>query len=98
MITTNDEKLYEKLLQLRTHGIVKDEEKYKNSPAFASGLDETQYSLLDTQYTILTTRYNITIQFNQTSHNYICLHGFFAFPGPGLNGLRFLGQGPRVGP
>ena len=50
MITTNDEKLYEKLLQLRTHGIVKDEEKYKNSPAFASGLDETQYSLLDTQY------------------------------------------------
>jgi len=49
MITTNDEKLYEKLLQLRTHGIVKDEEKYKNSPAFANGLDETQYSLLNTQ-------------------------------------------------
>ncbi len=37
MITTNDEKLYEKLLQLRTHGIVKDEKKYKNTPAFAIG-------------------------------------------------------------
>ncbi|MBZ9729079.1 UDP-4-amino-4,6-dideoxy-N-acetyl-beta-L-altrosamine transaminase [Salegentibacter sp. JZCK2] len=49
MITTNDKKLYEKLLQLRTHGIVKDESKYKNTPAFASGLDESQYSILDTQ-------------------------------------------------
>jgi hypothetical protein len=37
MITTNDEKLYEKLLQLRTHGIVKDEKKYKNTRAFAIG-------------------------------------------------------------
>jgi len=37
MITTNDEKLYEKLLQLRTHGIVKDEKKYKNTPVFAIG-------------------------------------------------------------
>ena len=37
MITTNDEKLYDKLLQLRTHGIVKDETKYINSPAFAIG-------------------------------------------------------------
>ena len=37
MITTNDEKIYEKLLQLRTHGIIKDEKKYKNTPAFANG-------------------------------------------------------------
>ncbi|WZL88717.1 UDP-4-amino-4,6-dideoxy-N-acetyl-beta-L-altrosamine transaminase [Salinimicrobium sp. 3283s] len=37
MITTNDKELYEKLLQLRTHGIVKDESKYKNSPEFANG-------------------------------------------------------------
>lgn len=44
MITTNDKELYEKLLQLRTHGIVKDESKYKNTPAFASGLEESQYS------------------------------------------------------
>jgi UDP-4-amino-4,6-dideoxy-N-acetyl-beta-L-altrosamine transaminase len=49
MITTNDKKLYEKLLQLRTHGIVKDETKYFNSPAFASGLSESQFSILDTQ-------------------------------------------------
>jgi len=35
MITTNDEKLYEKLLQLRTHGIVKDDNKYQNSIDFA---------------------------------------------------------------
>lgn len=37
MITTNDEKLYEKLLQLRTHGIVKDDNKYQNSIDFAVG-------------------------------------------------------------
>ena len=37
MITTNDVNLYEKLLRLRTHGIVKDEKKYKNTPAFANG-------------------------------------------------------------
>ncbi len=37
MITTDDKGLYEKLLQLRTHGIVKDEEKYLNSIEFAVG-------------------------------------------------------------
>lgn len=37
MITTNDEKLYEKLLQLRTHGIVKDDKKFQNSIEFAVG-------------------------------------------------------------
>lgn len=42
MITTNDKKLYEKLLQLRTHGIVKDEEKYQNSVEFAQGTEESQ--------------------------------------------------------
>ena len=31
MITTNNKELYEKLLLLRTHGIVKDPSKYKNS-------------------------------------------------------------------
>ena len=49
MITTNNKDLYEKLLQLRTHGIVKDDNKYFNSPAFASGLSESQFSILDTQ-------------------------------------------------
>ncbi|GHA30205.1 UDP-4-amino-4,6-dideoxy-N-acetyl-beta-L-altrosamine transaminase [Salinimicrobium marinum] len=37
MITTDSEKLYEKLLQLRTHGIVKSDEKYQNSIEFAEG-------------------------------------------------------------
>ncbi|WP_199856411.1 UDP-4-amino-4,6-dideoxy-N-acetyl-beta-L-altrosamine transaminase [Lunatibacter salilacus] len=49
MITTNDEKLYEKLLQLRTHGIVKDENKFINSLAFANGLEDSQISNLKSQ-------------------------------------------------
>ena len=49
MITTNDKVLYEKLLQLRTHGIVKDATKYINAPAFASGLDESQFSILNSK-------------------------------------------------
>ena len=39
MITTNDEALYKKLLKLRTHGIVKDENSYSNSIEFAGGID-----------------------------------------------------------
>lgn len=37
MITTNDKALYEKLLRLRTHGITKNEDEYKNSLEFANG-------------------------------------------------------------
>src|SRR5690606_14743349 len=37
MITTNDETLYNKLLALRTHGIVKDDNRYMNSLEFAGG-------------------------------------------------------------
>lgn len=37
MITTNDQSLYKKLLQLRTHGIVKEDGLYTNSVAFAGG-------------------------------------------------------------
>lgn len=37
MVTTNDEILYHKLLQLRTHGIVKQADKYTNSVEFAGG-------------------------------------------------------------
>ena len=37
MITTNDENLFRKLLQLRTHGIVKDNILFQNSVEFASG-------------------------------------------------------------
>jgi len=39
MITTNDEKLYKKLLKLRTHGITKDESTYTNSIEFAGGTE-----------------------------------------------------------
>lgn len=35
MITTNNEVLYQKLLMLRTHGIVKSNELYTNSIEFA---------------------------------------------------------------
>lgn len=37
MITTNDRALYERLLKLRTHGIVKSEDAYTNSIEFAGG-------------------------------------------------------------
>ncbi|MGH2667336.1 UDP-4-amino-4,6-dideoxy-N-acetyl-beta-L-altrosamine transaminase [Flavobacterium sp.] len=37
MITTNDEKLYKKLLELRTHGITRDTAIFKNSVEFAIG-------------------------------------------------------------
>ena len=37
MITTNDEKLYKKLLELRTHGITRDVTSFKNSVEFAVG-------------------------------------------------------------
>ena len=39
MITTNNEVLYQKLLMLRTHGIVKSNELYTNSIEFAGGKD-----------------------------------------------------------
>ena len=38
MITTNDEDLYQKLLALRTHGIVKNDDLYINDTEFASAL------------------------------------------------------------
>jgi UDP-4-amino-4,6-dideoxy-N-acetyl-beta-L-altrosamine transaminase len=39
MITTNDEDLYKKLLTLRTHGITKQTDGYKNNEDFATGLE-----------------------------------------------------------
>ncbi len=50
MVTTNDKKLYEKLLQLRTHGIVKDEIKYKNTQEFAIGLDDSRIPNPESRY------------------------------------------------
>ncbi len=43
MITTNSETHYKKLLELRTHGITRDTEKYSNSPQFASGADSDDF-------------------------------------------------------
>lgn len=40
MITTNDIELYNKLLQLRTHGITKNEGDYTNSIEFAGGKEQ----------------------------------------------------------
>ncbi|RXP45912.1 UDP-4-amino-4,6-dideoxy-N-acetyl-beta-L-altrosamine transaminase [Lutibacter sp. HS1-25] len=40
MITTNNEILYKKLLQLRTHGIVKNDDLYTNSIEFAGGIEQ----------------------------------------------------------
>lgn len=40
MITTNDRELYQKLLQLRTHGIIKNNELYTNSIELAGGKGE----------------------------------------------------------
>ena len=40
MITTNNQSLYENLVQLRTHGISKDENSYMNSIEFAGGTDK----------------------------------------------------------
>jgi len=42
MITTNDEALYKRLLALRTHGIVKDDNLYTNSVDFASGIENSE--------------------------------------------------------
>ena len=42
MITTNDESHYNRLLALRTHGIVKDEQLFTNSMDFASGIENAE--------------------------------------------------------
>lgn len=39
MITTNDCKLYESLMELRTHGITKNKNRYSNSAEIANGTD-----------------------------------------------------------
>lgn len=44
MITTNDKKLYKKLLSLRTHGITKDQLNFKNS------IDQVGGNITDTDY------------------------------------------------
>jgi len=58
MITTNDETLYRKLLALRTHGIVKDNDLYENTVAFAGG--EEIYPLWYMEMQALGYNYRIT--------------------------------------
>ncbi len=43
MITTNDKKLYDKLMTLRTHGITRDSNIYTNDTAFAAGTASDTY-------------------------------------------------------
>lgn len=58
MITTNDKKLYEKLLMLRTHGIVKNATSFQNSIDFAGG--DTTYPLWYMEMQDLGFNYRIT--------------------------------------
>lgn len=45
MVTTNDEKLYQRLLKLRTHGITREASQFENPISFASGsTSATDYS------------------------------------------------------
>lgn len=43
MITTNDLTLYNRLIQLRTHGMTKDDKLYSNTTSFASGVENDYY-------------------------------------------------------
>lgn len=43
LISTNNKSLYNKLMQLRTHGIIKDNSSYINSPSFACGQLSDEY-------------------------------------------------------
>jgi len=58
MVTTNDESLYKKMLQLRTHGIVKDSNLYQNSSAFAG--ESNEYPLWYMEMQTLGYNYRIT--------------------------------------
>lgn len=46
MITTNDKELYEKLLELRTHGITRDSGRFRNNVQVAQGYDITNIEAL----------------------------------------------------
>ena len=50
MITTNDEALYKKLLELRTHGITRDVNLFQNSVSFAAGQEVPEGSVYPAWY------------------------------------------------
>ncbi|QIH31562.1 UDP-4-amino-4,6-dideoxy-N-acetyl-beta-L-altrosamine transaminase [Sphingobacterium sp. DR205] len=58
MITTNNEELYKRLLKLRTHGIVKQDDLYTNSIEFAGGIES--YPLWYMEMQALGYNYRIT--------------------------------------
>lgn len=60
MITTNDEKLYQKLLQLRTHGITRNEQSFTNSPSFAVGQESETYPFWYMEMQTLGYNYRLT--------------------------------------
>lgn len=60
MVTTNDEKLYNKLMQLRTHGITKNENLYMNSSDFAAGVESDLYPSWYMEMQVLGYNYRLT--------------------------------------
>lgn len=61
MVTTNDEKLYQKLLQLRTHGITRNQNNYTNSLGFANGIEnEAEYPAWYMEMQVLGYNYRLT--------------------------------------
>jgi dTDP-4-amino-4,6-dideoxygalactose transaminase len=66
MITTNDEKLYKRLLMLRTHGITKDEAMYLNTVEFAVGVESERSELRSEKLDVKSE--NKTDDENLTSH------------------------------
>ncbi|MDR6786130.1 UDP-4-amino-4,6-dideoxy-N-acetyl-beta-L-altrosamine transaminase [Pedobacter africanus] len=60
MITTNDPDLYSKLMQLRTHGITKDDGQYINSASFAAGTESNKYPNWYMEMQLLGYNYRLT--------------------------------------
>lgn len=61
MITTNDEKLYKKLMMLRTHGITRDTSVFKNTADFAAGAPgQEQYPAWYMEMQVLGYNYRLT--------------------------------------
>jgi len=60
MITTNDEKIYNKLLMLRTHGITRNSALFLNDPDFASGVASDFYPAWYMEMQSLGFNYRIT--------------------------------------
>ena len=73
MVTTNNEALYQKLLQLRTHGIIKDDEMYTNNVELAGGEDSYPGWYMEMQnlgYNYRLTDFQATLGLSQLSRAY----------------------------